>query len=62
MTQFDVLLDTSGQLIICNDQCRAMYRLSPEIEKPGAALIDMIRNRIDGGSLRRDARNIAMKS
>jgi methyl-accepting chemotaxis protein len=55
MTQGVVLLDTSGRLIVCNEQYRAMYRLSPEIVKPGAALIDMIRNRIETGSLRRDA-------
>jgi len=34
MTQGVVLLDTSGRLIVCTDQYRAMYRLSPEIVKP----------------------------
>ena len=62
MTQAVVLLDSSGRLIACNDKYLAMYRLSPEIVKPEAALIDMIRSRIGGGSLWRDAKNIAMKS
>jgi methyl-accepting chemotaxis protein len=55
MTQGVVLLDTGGRLVVCNDQYRAMYGLSPDVVKPGAALIDMIRHRIDSGSLRRDA-------
>ena len=57
MTQGVVLLDTSGRLIVCNDQYRAMYRLSPDTMKPGATLIDLIRNRIDSGSLQRDAQD-----
>jgi PAS fold len=57
MTQGVVLLDTSGRLIVCNDQYRAMYRLSPYTVKPGATLIDLIRNRIDSGSLQRDAQD-----
>jgi methyl-accepting chemotaxis protein len=55
MTQGVVLLDTGGRLVVCNDQYRAMYGLSPDVVKPGAALFDMIRHRIDSGSLRRDA-------
>jgi methyl-accepting chemotaxis protein len=55
MTQGVVLLDTSGRLVVCNEQYCAMYGLSPGTVKPGAALIDIIRNRISTGSLSRDA-------
>lgn len=55
MTQGVVLFDTSGRLIVCNEQYRTMYGLSPDVVKPGAALIDIIRNRISSGSLSRDA-------
>jgi methyl-accepting chemotaxis protein len=55
MTQGVVLFDTSGRLSVCNEQYRMMYGLSPDIVKPGAALIDIIRNRISSGSLSRDA-------
>jgi len=55
MTQGVVLFDTSGRLIVSNEQYRTMYGLSPDIVKPGAALIDIIRNRISSGSLGRDA-------
>jgi methyl-accepting chemotaxis protein len=57
MTQGVVLLDTSGRLIVCNDQYLAMYGLSPDVVKPGTALIEIIRSRIDSGSLRRDAQD-----
>jgi methyl-accepting chemotaxis protein len=57
MTQGVVLLDTSGRLVVCNDQYLTMYGLSPDAVKPGAALIDIIRTRIDSGSLRRDAQD-----
>jgi methyl-accepting chemotaxis protein len=57
MTQGVVLLDTSGRLVVCNDQYLAMYGLSPDLVKPGVALIEIIRTRIDSGSLRRDAQD-----
>jgi methyl-accepting chemotaxis protein len=55
MTQGVVLFDISGRLVVCNEQYRAMYGLSPQVVRPGSALIDIIRNRISSGSLRRDA-------
>ena len=55
MTQGVVLFDINGRLIVCNEQYRTMYELSPEVVKPGAALIDIIRNRISSGSLSRGA-------
>jgi methyl-accepting chemotaxis protein len=54
MTQGVVMFDTTGRLIVCNDQYLAMYGLSPDVVKPGAALIDIIRERSKSGSLQRD--------
>ena len=54
MTQGVVMFDTNARLIVCNDQYRTMYGLSPDVVKPGAALIDVIRDRISSGNLRRD--------
>ena len=52
MTQGVVLFDISGRLVVCNEQYRAMYGLSPQVVRPGSALIDIIRNRISSGSKR----------
>jgi NO-binding membrane sensor protein with MHYT domain len=54
MTQGVVMFDTNARLIVCNDQYRTMYGLSPDVVKPGAALINVIRDRISSGNLRRD--------
>ncbi len=54
MTQGVVLFDTSGRLVVCNDQYLAMYRLSPDVVKPGANLVDVIRERVTSGNLQRD--------
>ena len=56
MTQGVVMFDTKGRLVVCNDQYLAMYGLSPDVVKPGAALIDIIRNRVQtaaSGAIRR---------
>jgi PAS domain-containing protein len=55
MTQGVVLFDTSGRLVVCNDQYRLMYGLLPDVVTPGATLVEIIRSRIESGSLRRDA-------
>jgi methyl-accepting chemotaxis protein len=54
MTQGVVMFETNGRLVVSNDQYITMYGLSPDVVKPGAALIDIIRNRITSGNLRRD--------
>ena len=41
MTQGVVLFDTGARLIVFNEQYRVMYGLSPDVVKPGAALIDI---------------------
>ena len=54
MTQGVVMFDTAGRLAVCNDRYLAMYGLSPELVKPGVALIDIIRLRVKTGSLHRE--------
>jgi methyl-accepting chemotaxis protein len=54
MTQGVVMFDAAGRLVVCNERYLAMYGLSPQVVKPGAALIDIIRQRTKTGSLHRD--------
>ena len=54
VTQGVVMFDVKGVLVVCNDRYLSMYRLSPEVVKPGAALIDIMRERGKTGSLKRD--------
>src|SRR5580692_933205 len=39
MTQGVVMFDTTGRLVVCNDQYRTMYRLPAGLVKPGTALV-----------------------
>jgi methyl-accepting chemotaxis protein len=54
MTQGVVMFDVAGHLVVCNDRYRLMYGLSPDIAKPGAKLVDIVRHRFETGSLQRD--------
>jgi NO-binding membrane sensor protein with MHYT domain/methyl-accepting chemotaxis protein len=54
MTQGVVMFDASGYLVVSNDRYRLMYGLSPEMIKPGAKLVDIVRHRFETGSLQRD--------
>src|SRR6202789_4335276 len=54
MTQGVVMFDAAGHLVVSNDRYRLMYGLSPEIVKPGARLVDIVRHRFETGSLQRD--------
>jgi methyl-accepting chemotaxis protein len=54
MTQGVVLVDASERVLVRNERYVAMYGLSPEIVKPGCTLSDLIRNRIETGSLNLD--------
>ena len=51
MTQGVVLFDAAGRLIVCNERYLSMYGLSPAVVKPGAELIDIVRERTRTGSL-----------
>jgi methyl-accepting chemotaxis protein len=54
MTQGVVMFDSAGRLVVNNARYLQMYGLSPEIVKPGAKLIDIVRHRFESGSLPRD--------
>ncbi len=54
MTQGVVLWDRSGRLVVRNDRYLTMYGISPELAKPGTALIDILRHRVATGSLQLD--------
>src|ERR1700722_8222605 len=54
MTQGVVMFDAAGRLVVSNDRYHLMYGLSPDIVKPGAALVDIVRHRFESGSLQRD--------
>jgi diguanylate cyclase (GGDEF)-like protein/PAS domain S-box-containing protein len=55
MTQGLVMFDAQERMVVCNERYMEMYGLSPDIVKPGCSLGDIIRNRIESGSLDRDA-------
>ena len=50
MTQGLLLFDSSGRLVICNQEYLDMFGLSPDVVKPGLHLIDLIRYRKRLGS------------
>jgi diguanylate cyclase (GGDEF)-like protein/PAS domain S-box-containing protein len=55
MTQGLVMFDADERMVVCNGRYIEMYRLSPEVVKPGCTLTDIIQHRIATGSLHRDA-------
>jgi NO-binding membrane sensor protein with MHYT domain/methyl-accepting chemotaxis protein len=55
MTQGVVMFDAEERFIICNDRYLEMYNLSRDVVKPGCTLLDIIKHRIDSGSLTRNA-------
>ena len=55
MTQGVVMFDSTGCLLVCNQSYLDMYRLSPEVVKPGVTIREIVRQRIATGSLARDA-------
>jgi diguanylate cyclase (GGDEF)-like protein len=54
MTQSLLLFDSSQRLIICNQRYIEMFRLSPEVVKPGCSFRDLIAHRKDAGSFSGD--------
>jgi len=54
MTQGVVMYSADGRLVVSNDRYRQMYQLPPEILKPGAQLVDIVRHRFQLGNLQRD--------
>jgi methyl-accepting chemotaxis protein len=54
MSQGVVMFDATGRLAVCNARYLEIYGLSPDVVKPGAKLIDIVRHRSGTGSLDRD--------
>jgi diguanylate cyclase (GGDEF)-like protein len=54
MTQSLLLFDSSHRLIICNQRYIEMFRLSPEVAKPGCSFRDLVAHRKDNGSFSGD--------
>ncbi len=54
MSQGVVMFDAGGRLTVYNDRYLEIYGLSPDIVKPGAKLIDIVRHRFKMGNLDRD--------
>jgi len=54
MSQGVVMFDASGRVVVCNNRYLEIYGLSPDIVKPGARLVDIVRHRFETGTLDRD--------
>ena len=54
MSQGLCMFDAQARLVICNRRYIDMYRLSPDVVKPGCALRDLLRHRIERGSFSAD--------
>jgi methyl-accepting chemotaxis protein len=50
MTQGVVMFDSVGRLVVCNERYVEMYRLPPDIVKPGCTLEEIIRLRKTAGN------------
>jgi len=44
------MFDASGQMMVCNRRYIEMYRLSPDVAKPGSNVRDLVRHRKDAGT------------
>ena len=54
MTQAVIMADNDGRIVFFNDRYIDMYRLSREVVKPGALLLDALRNRKTVGNIDMD--------
>jgi diguanylate cyclase (GGDEF)-like protein/PAS domain S-box-containing protein len=50
MTQGLNMFDTAGRLVVCNERYLQMYRLSPDIIRPGCSIRDLVQQRIAAGT------------
>ena len=50
MSQGLVMFDSAAQLIVCNDRYRQIYNLSPDLVKPGCAILDLLKDRAANGT------------
>ena len=49
-----VMFDAQGRLIVCNERYVKIYDLPPELVRPGAKFVDIVRFRSQSGTLSRD--------
>jgi len=54
MSQGLLMIDPQQRVLVVNSQYIRMYRLSPEIVKPGCSLPDLFRHRYEAGQLSKD--------
>jgi PAS domain-containing protein len=54
MSQGLIMLDGDAQMLICNQRYIDMYRLSPEIVKPGCTLRELIEHQVGTGLIKGD--------
>ena len=54
MTQGLCMFDGNERLVVCNRRYRELYRLTPDIAKPGRSLASLLEFRIANGSFARD--------
>jgi PAS domain S-box-containing protein len=54
MTQGVVMFDAAGRLVVFNHRYMEIYGMSPDVVRPGAKLIDIVRHRCTTGNLDRD--------
>jgi NO-binding membrane sensor protein with MHYT domain/methyl-accepting chemotaxis protein len=54
MDQGVVMFDAAARLVICNNRYTSMYDLPPRFAKPGTAFADIVRHRVQNGSLQAD--------
>jgi methyl-accepting chemotaxis protein len=54
MSQGVIMFDAAARVAVCNSRYLEIYGLSPDVVKPGAKLIDIVRHRFASGSLDRD--------
>jgi diguanylate cyclase (GGDEF)-like protein/PAS domain S-box-containing protein len=50
MSQGLVMFDSAARLVICNDRYRQIYDLSPDLTKPGCAVVDLLKHRVANGT------------
>ena len=46
MSQGLVMFDSAARLIVCNDRYRQIYKLPPELAKPGCTVLDLLKYRV----------------
>jgi methyl-accepting chemotaxis protein len=59
MSQGLCMFDAAGRIVVCNQQYLRMYKLSPEVVKPGCTLLELMEHRRQTGFLTRDPREYA---